>query len=331
MTEDDEIIHSLLERSVTEGEMTVEISIYRSPNSDWILEVVDEYGNSTVYDDLFPTDQDALDEALREIEAHGIEVFVGEPSAASRPMDDMPEVQTAIASMDQPLSDEEIQALENFLLYKVQSTEAMTLDILDGYMHALAVGPQTVMPSAWLPQVWGQDEGMLPAVDSLEQANWLLQLVMRHFNSIVAGLEAQDPEITPMWATQEFESEAYDDGEGWAYGFIQGVNMAKAAWAPLLDSEQGRQWYRPIGLLGEEEFSLDQDALTQTPEQRQELTLQMPDAVLGMYLHWLPLRHAIYEQEIARAMQPKVGRNEPCPCGSGKKFKKCCGAPVNLH
>jgi len=22
---------------------------------------------------------------------------------------------------------------------------------------------------------------------------------------------------------------------------------------------------------------------------------------------------------------PRVGRNEPCPCGSGKKFKKCCG------
>lgn len=68
--EDEEIIHSLLERSVTEADTTVEISIYRSPNSDWILEVVDEYGNSTVYDDLFPTDQDALDEALREIEAH---------------------------------------------------------------------------------------------------------------------------------------------------------------------------------------------------------------------------------------------------------------------
>ena len=23
--------------------------------------------------------------------------------------------------------------------------------------------------------------------------------------------------------------------------------------------------------------------------------------------------------------QPKVGRNDPCPCGSGRKFKKCCG------
>ena len=27
-----------------------------------------------------------------------------------------------------------------------------------------------------------------------------------------------------------------------------------------------------------------------------------------------------------RREMPKVGRNEPCPCGSGKKFKKCCGA-----
>jgi len=24
--------------------------------------------------------------------------------------------------------------------------------------------------------------------------------------------------------------------------------------------------------------------------------------------------------------QPKTGRNEPCPCGSGRKFKKCCGS-----
>jgi uncharacterized protein YchJ len=27
-----------------------------------------------------------------------------------------------------------------------------------------------------------------------------------------------------------------------------------------------------------------------------------------------------------RAVSNKVGRNDPCPCGSGKKYKKCCGA-----
>ncbi|MCA9518011.1 MAG: SEC-C domain-containing protein [Myxococcales bacterium] len=30
--------------------------------------------------------------------------------------------------------------------------------------------------------------------------------------------------------------------------------------------------------------------------------------------------------ETVRRDAPKVGRNDPCPCGSGKKFKKCCGA-----
>ena len=29
--------------------------------------------------------------------------------------------------------------------------------------------------------------------------------------------------------------------------------------------------------------------------------------------------------ETFRRAAPKVGRNDPCPCGSGKKFKKCCG------
>ena len=29
------------------------------------------------------------------------------------------------------------------------------------------------------------------------------------------------------------------------------------------------------------------------------------------------------------AVSKKVGRNDPCPCGSGKKYKKCCGANNN--
>ena len=35
--------------------------------------------------------------------------------------------------------------------------------------------------------------------------------------------------------------------------------------------------------------------------------------------------------EPVRREAPKVGRNDPCPCGSGKKFKQCCGAPERLH
>ena len=41
-------------------------------------------------------------------------------------------------------------------------------------------------------------------------------------------------------------------------------------------------------------------------------------------------------EDVAQSVRggPKIGRNDPCPCGSGKKFKKCCGAndaPATLH
>jgi uncharacterized protein len=50
-----------------------------------------------------------------------------------------------------------------------------------------------------------------------------------------------------------------------------------------------------------------------------------------MHAYWIPHREAVAAAEAARRMQARAGRNEACPCGSGKKFKKCCGAPTRLH
>jgi uncharacterized protein len=71
--------------------------------------------------------------------------------------------------------------------------------------------------------------------------------------------------------------------------------------------------------------------MTKTPARRAKLTLEIPEAVLAMHAYWLPLRNALHEREMAMALHPKVGRNDPCHCGSGKKFKKCCGSAAALH
>ncbi|MBQ9451887.1 MAG: SEC-C domain-containing protein [Desulfovibrio sp.] len=42
------------------------------------------------------------------------------------------------------------------------------------------------------------------------------------------------------------------------------------------------------------------------------------------YVDGVPLKPAAYHRD-----GPKVGRNDPCPCGSGKKYKKCCGKAVD--
>ncbi|MDM0101996.1 UPF0149 family protein [Variovorax sp. J22G73] len=231
-----------------------------------------------------------------------------------------------------PLSEDEFTELEQFLLYDVDTEDVMALDMADGFLHAIAVGPTTIPPGQWLPKVWGTKE-MMPPMDSIDQLNHMLGLVMRHFNSIIAGLEGNPREISPCWSTMTYEGDKqeYDDAEVWAYGFIEGMRLCWSDWQPLLSTPQAQALLRPIGLLGEGDFSVDQDELTRTPAMRAELALQIPQAVLDMHAHWLPLRHAVYQREVAKAMQPKVGRNEPCPCGSGKKFKQCCGAAGDLH
>jgi uncharacterized protein len=231
-----------------------------------------------------------------------------------------------------PLSEDEFNELEQFLLYDVDTEEVMTLDMADGFLHAIAVGPTTTHPKQWLPKIWGTRE-MMPPMDSIEQLNHILGLVMRHFNSIIAGLEDDPREISPHWSTMTYDADdqQYDDAEAWAYGFVEGMKLCWNDWQPLLSTPQGQACFRPIALLGEDAFSVDQDELTKTPALRADLALQIPQAVLDMHAHWLPLRLAVYQREVAKSMQPKVGRNEPCPCGSGKKFKRCCGAADDLH
>jgi len=57
-----------------------------------------------------------------------------------------------------PLSDAELDELETFLVSDATSDETMVLEVLDGYLTAIVVGPVTVMPSQWLARVWGPKE-----------------------------------------------------------------------------------------------------------------------------------------------------------------------------
>jgi uncharacterized protein len=341
MAEDIEIIHSPLEQTYSADGHSVRIQIYRSADSQWSLEVVDERGTSTVWDDLFETDKQALEEAFMAIETEGIGNFITNAHAEAKAAE--PELLKALTQgkiqptaqevqdMMAPLSDEELEELDQFLLYGVDNDEAMTLDTLDGYLHAIAIGPQTIMPKQWLPKVWGEDSAMMPPMDSIDQLNHIMGLVMRHYNSIISGFEQNPPLVMPYWNTYQYAIGEFEDAEGWTHGFTEGVALNRAAWKPLFDNPQGQQWYRPIGLLGEESFSADQDELTKTPEQREQLAQQIEDSLANIHAFWLPLREAIHERETSQRMRTKVGRNEPCPCGSGKKFKKCCGSASELH
>jgi yecA family protein len=66
---------------------------------------------------------------------------------------------------------------------------SMNLEMLDGYLTALVVGPTTVMPSEYLPEIWGEDSDAA-VYDSVEQAEHVTGLLMRHWNTIASRVTA---------------------------------------------------------------------------------------------------------------------------------------------
>jgi hypothetical protein len=104
---DDAIEHSPLERTITRAGTTVSVFIYRGrEDAGWLLEIEDELGGSTVWDEPFESDRAALDEALQTIEQDGIHSFAERESdpAAKRALWDLAVAQPAIAELRRTLA-----------------------------------------------------------------------------------------------------------------------------------------------------------------------------------------------------------------------------------
>ncbi len=69
--DENDLIDSPLSQILQEDNEQIEVLIYRLPDSDWTLEVVNQNGTSTVWDETFPSDQEALSVALDGIKAAG--------------------------------------------------------------------------------------------------------------------------------------------------------------------------------------------------------------------------------------------------------------------
>jgi uncharacterized protein len=122
--------------------------------------------------------------------------------------------------------------------------------------------------------------------------------------------------------------------ESWCDGFLAATMMFHPdlwEWFWKVDAECSEEdpsrvpWLAPFSKLGDAAFAgsvMDQ-------EEKQRWVDAIVPSLLSINAHWAEVRpmvlDAAYEyQKPIRREAPKVGRNDPCPCGSGRKFKKCC-------
>jgi uncharacterized protein len=226
-----------------------------------------------------------------------------------------------------PLTDAELDRLEGMLASDIFGQHAMPLDAMQGFMAAVVSAPDLILPSRWLPVALGGEGDW----ESMEAARGALELLMRLYNEIALDL-FEGHGIDPMLYPLNEDSDELDYAM-WALGYLEGVDLAEPAWDASSDPDEVEDLLFPFMILA---GGLDHDpvlreslALNET-EQAELLASCREDlaaTVQDTYDYWLEKRRP----QTVRRETPKIGRNDPCICGSGKKFKQCCGAPHTEH
>jgi len=224
------------------------------------------------------------------------------------------------------LGENELDRLEALLDSPVFKGEAMWLDELQGFLCAVISAPDTILPSAWLPVALGEN----PGYENQQQAEEVLGLIMRFYNDIALTLQQGEGIALQLYHP---EGEEVYDFQSWCSGYLDGVELSEVDWHEAGDPEEVDELLFPFAVLAEDldDFLRDtgQRAMSEQEKAKLEAACRedIAGAVVRIYRYWLARRSV----KTVRREAPKVGRNDPCPCGSGRKFKQCCGAPGNLH
>jgi uncharacterized protein len=209
----------------------------------------------------------------------------------------------------------------------------MNLEQLDGFFAALIAGPDNVLPSEYLPEIWGDgmvNEDTFRAQPILQD---FLSLVTRHWNAVSQTLRSGNVYV-PLLLEDE---DGVAHGNDWANGFVRGMGLRREHWAPLLDDEDHGGSLVPIFALAHEHDPDPELRPYDKPvsgELREKLIIGVAAGVMQIYRYFERRRRVtvagLSSDATYRRSTPKVGRNDPCPCGSGKKYKHCCGK-ITMH
>jgi uncharacterized protein len=200
--------------------------------------------------------------------------------------------------------------------------------MLDGFLTALVIGPTTIMPSQWLPVVWGATEDDPMTFKDEAQAERVMSWIMRFMNERVYDLQEGIDDYEPLVYTREHEGETVLIIDEWCVGFVRAMELDRESWEPLMQSDEALEWVFPIMLYGTEEGWKVLEKDSELEARHDEFAESLGANVVGIRDFWLPHRKAA---STFRRDTAKVGRNDPCPCGSGKKYKKCCGGTETVH
>ena len=255
------------------------------------------------------------------------------------------------------ITPEMIEELDEFLNSDQAPSDCMGISDLDGFLAGIVAGPERIVPSEWLPVIW---QGGEPEFKDTKQAERIIGIIMARHNEIIREFDNELDEYHPiLWRAPDGSYRATD----WCEGFIDAIELRVDAWQPILEVDTMIMHPIMAHLQDSDGEPILEGTPEQISEIRRECTDILPEVIQLIYDFWKSLRSPsidalksvkhgsgdigldefnadiaksedlpceprwdLDEQHSATATNPykNVGRNDPCPCGSGKKFKRCC-------
>jgi uncharacterized protein len=188
----------------------------------------------------------------------------------------------------------------------------------DGYMTAIAVCPQDIPAREWLAIIPKEPGVSLPPAGELHAA-------LMEFRAI---LTLTPDEYAPQFMFEKGDRRAL--AQAWAAGFMCGMKLRPAVWHEIMLDDLNWIYLDPVAALARDSGALPE--LVNPGESEPPLSATDAEGYIDLLPKCVTGLNGLFLDAIERAHtpirydSPKIGRNEPCPCGSGKKYKKCCGA-----
>jgi uncharacterized protein len=236
--------------------------------------------------------------------------------------------------MKQDLNDAELDELAALLDATPEPLQPLDLPMLDGYLAGVLVQPRVVTRDEWLAPVFDFERRALPAdADAAWQAR-TVALIERRRDALNAGISEDgffDPvvvDVDQLPPASEYEAVQSPISRA-LLPWVAGFQWAQECFPELeasADDAVGAALARLYRHLPPQDD--DDRALLATLDAGQPLTdldAAIDDLVAATVELWDLTAERRFAVATIRRDGPKVGRNDPCPCGSGRKFKACHG------
>jgi yecA family protein len=171
----------------------------------------------------------------------------------------------------------------------------MSIDGLHGYLTAICCGPELLMPSTWMPHIWGDDAPIFP---DERAATRIMGGIFSLMNAILGQLADQTLEpFLPLQPAPGWDNVA----QAWCLGFVEGMALLPDAWAALASDASASLLLTPLFALSSPGLLVDDP--TPDPAASAELVTMLPTLVRMIHAYW--------QDRSSEAFRPAPARGRP--------------------